>query len=206
MSRGLRLLPAAAFCATAILPACTAAPPPVPPAFFAAMPHDAAATQKLIREQEHRVQTCAAERACPRAHYLRGLAALYEDRAVARAHFQAVLTAEPNGPYAVASRDWLQLLDEGRLESAREARLVQAMEQVVRQVLDGEAALRKAALALREAKPAAAPVKESQAMRALKLQLKEREEEIDVLTKQIDALKRVDQEVRDQVKPSRPAN
>lgn len=198
MSQGLRLLPAAAFCAGVILPACTSTPPPVPPAFFASIPQDAVVMQRLIREQEHRVQTCAAERACPRAHYLRGLAALYEDRAVARAHFQAVLTAEPNGPYAVSSRNWVLLLDEGRFESPREARLMRAMERVVRQVLDDEAAIR-------EAKSAAAPVKETQAVQSLKRQLKKREEEIDVLTKQIDALKRVDQEVRDQVKPSRPS-
>jgi hypothetical protein len=40
---------------------------------------------------------------------------------------------------------------------------------------------------------------------ATRRQLKEREEQIDVLTRQIDALKRVDQEVKDRVKPSRPA-
>ena len=201
MIKGMRLLPALALCAGLILPACTSTPRPVPPAFFPPLPPDTANVQRLIREQEHRLQTCAAERVCPRAHYLRGLAALYEDRAVARTHFQAVLAAEPDGPYAFSSRTWLLLLNDGRLESARETRLVRAMERVVRQVLDDEATAR----ALREAKPSAAALKEAQGVQELKRQLKEREREIDVLTEQIDALKRVDQEVRDQVKPSRPA-
>ena len=178
MIKGMRLLPAVALCAGLTLPACMSAFRPAPPAFFASLPQDAVAVQALIREQERYVQTCTAERTCPRARYLRGLAALYEGRAVARKHFQAVLAAEPDGPYAVSSRNWLLLLDDGRSESARETRLVHAMERVVRQVLENEATRR---------------------------QLKEREEQIDVLTRQIDALKRVDQEVKDRVKPSRPA-
>lgn len=205
MNKCMRLLPALALCAWLILPSCTSAPRPLPPAFFASLPQDAATMRRLIREQERLVQTCAAERTCPRAHYLRGLAALYEDRVVARAHFQIVLAAGPDGPYAVSSRTWLLLLNDGRFESARETRLVRAMERMVRQVLEDETAIQETARALREAKPSAAALKESQAVQALKEQLKAREREIDVLTEQIDALKRVDQEVRDQVKPSRPA-
>ncbi len=193
----MRLLRAAALCAGMVLPACTSTPPPVPPAFFIPSSGDAVAVQTLIREQEHRLQSCAAERICPRAHYLRGLAGLYQDRAIARAHFQAVVAAEPNGPYAPSSRNWLLLLEEGRVATARDTRLVRALELAVRQVLDDEAAIR-------EAKSSTPAPKESRTVQALKRQLKERDREIDVLTKQIDALKRVDQEVRDQVKPSRP--
>lgn len=206
MMKVMRLLPAVAVCAGLTLPGCMSASRPAPPAFLAMLPQDAVALQSLIREQERHVQLCAAERACPRARYMRGLAALYEDRAVARAHFQAVLAAEPNGPYAVSSRYWIQLLGEDRSESAREAKLVHAMERVVRQVLEDEAVIREASRGTREAKSSAAALKESQAVQALKQQLKEREREIDVLTEQIDALKRVDQEVREQVKPGRPVN
>jgi phage shock protein A len=155
---------------------------------------DIAAVQALIREQERQVQACAAARACPRAHYFRGLAALYEDRAVAATHFQAVLAGEPDGPYGSSSRDWMQLLSDGRNGSDRATDLMHAMERLVREVLEEEAAIRQAA------------DKETQTVQSLRRQLKERENKIDELTRQIDALKRVDQEIKDRIKPSRPVN
>ncbi|MGH8629330.1 MAG: hypothetical protein ACREU7_01010, partial [Burkholderiales bacterium] len=51
---------------------------------------------------------------------------------------------------------------------------------------------------MRQPEPKAADIQ------SLKQQLKAREQRIEELTEQIDALKRVDQEVKEQVKPSRP--
>jgi lipopolysaccharide biosynthesis protein len=150
-------------------------------AFFMATPQDAEAVHAFAREQERQVQMCAATQACDRAHYIRGLAALYEDRNVAVKHFQAATSAAPAGPYATSSRHWIRLLEESRSASNQDPDLMHAVERVVREVL--------------ESKPGEAL--------SLKRQLNEREKKIDELTQQIDALKRVDQEVKDRIKPSR---
>ncbi len=202
MMQGLRPPSVMALCAGMALQACASVPQPaVPAAFFVAPSQGSAAVQALIREQERQVQTCAAARSCPRAHYLRGLAALYDDRTVATKHFQAALAAAPDGPYAASSRYWLELLRDGGNESPRDTTLARATERLVREVLEDEAAIRQTAARLPESRPA-----DAQAIQSLKRQLKERESKIDELTHQIDALKRVDQEVKDRVKPSRPAN
>ena len=208
MRPGGGLASVVALAAGLALPACTSAPQPAAsPVFFRVAQQDLAQVQALAREQDRQAQACAAGPSCIRARYLQGLAALYEDRAAARTHFQAVLAAEPTGPYAASSRQWLLLLDRGHSESVREGALVQAMERLVRDVLEGEAAIRRAALqAERDDKRAALlKEKEAQAVQLLKRQLKEREQEVEVLTHQIEALKRVDQEIRERVKPGRRA-
>lgn len=182
MMGGFRLPSAVALCAGLTLQACMSAPQPAASrAFFIAAPQDAEAVRAFAREQERQVQICAATQACDRAHYVRALAALYEDRNVAVKHFQAATSAAPAGPYATSSRHWIRLLEESRSASSQVPDLMHAVERVVREVL--------------ESKPGEAL--------SLKRQLNEREKKIDELTQQIDALKRVDREVKDRIKPSR---
>lgn len=194
---GMRLRGRAALCAGCLLQACTSAPQPaVSPAFLAAAPQDLSAVQAVAREQQRQAQTCGATRSCDRVHYVLALAALYEDRAEATKHFRAVVADSPNGRYAAASIHWLWLLEQDPGASRREPRLMQAVEQLVREVLEYETIAQRAAGRTQEPKPAD--------VQSLKQQLKEREKKIEELTEQIDALKRVDQEVKEQVKPSRP--
>lgn len=198
MNPGIRLLLGMALCAGLMLPACMLVPQPaVSPAFFMAAPQDSDVVQAFAREQERQVQICAAAHACDRAHYLRALAALYKDRRIAAKHFQAAAEV-PNGRYATPSLQWIRLLQDGGDGSQYPAAFRQAAERLVRDVLEREA---EGASQVVEAKQ-----KDAQAVQLLKRQLKEREKKIDELTQQIDALKRVDQEVKDRVKPSRPAN
>jgi len=193
MSAGTRLLLGLASCAGLMMPACMLAPQPaVSPAFFVVASQDSDAVQAFVREQERQVQACAVAQACDRAHYLRALAALYEDRQIAMMHFQAAAKT-PNGRYATPSLQWIRLLEDGKEGAQYQAALSRAAERLVRDVLEHETAVE-----VRQ--------KDTQAVQALKQQLKEREKKIDELTQQIDALKRVDQEVKDKVKPSRPAN
>jgi hypothetical protein len=200
MMRRIHPLPAAALCAGLTLSACVSAPRSGDlPAFFRVPQQEIAAVQAFAREQERQIQACAAMHACARAHYLRALAALYEDRALAAKHFQASADAQA-GPYAASSRAWIRLLEEGR-HAGRDADLVQAAERVVREVLEREATVRQAGLS--SSSRVAADV---QAVQSLKRRIKERERQIDELTEQIEALKRVDREVRDRVKPGRPTN
>lgn len=198
MSRGTRFLPGLALYAGLMLQACMSAPQPAASrAFFIATPQDAEAVHAFAREQERQVQMCAATHTCDRAHYIRALAALYEDRNVAVKHFQAAAET-PTGRYAAPSLQWIRLLENGRDGSQYQAALSQAAERLVRDVLERETAV--------VSQSAEARQKDVQAVHSLKRQLKAREKKIDELTQQIDALKRVDQEVKDQVKPSRPAN
>jgi TolA-binding protein len=192
----MRLGGSAALCAGCLLHACATAPPP---AFFASTPQDLSAVQAMAREQQRRARTCAATGSCDRVHYVQGLAALYEDRAEAAKHFRAVVAGAPNGRYAAASRQWLRLIEEGPNGSSRDPRLMQTVDRLVREVLEYETSAQRAAV--RPPEPADVPVVQS-----LKQQLKAQEKRIEELTEQIDALKRVDQEVREQVKPSRPVH
>jgi len=198
MSRGIRSLWGLALSAGLMLQACLSAPQPAASrAFFVATPQDAEAVHAFTIEQERQVQMCAATHACDRAHYLRALAALYEDRNVAAKHFQAAAKT-PNGRYAAPSRQWIRLLENGRDGSQYQAALSQAAERLVRDVLERETAVASQSAEARQ--------KDAQAVQSLKRQIKEHEKKIDELTQQIDALKRVDQEVKDQIKPGRPAN
>lgn len=197
MSRHARVRFGTVLCAGLMLQACLSAPPPAAtPAVFRTAPQDAEAVRGFAREQERQVRACPAVHACDRAHYVRALAALYEDRMVAVKHFRAAASAAPSGPYAESSRLWIRLLEENRSGPGRDADLLHAAERVVREVLEREAAVRTAV----------GKQEDGQAVHELKRQLKEREKKIDELTNQIDALMRVDQEVKDRIKPSRPAD
>lgn len=186
MSGGTRLRLGAALCVGLMLQACMWVPQPAASrAFFESTPQDNEAVRAFAREQERQVQGCATMQACDRTHYLLALAALYEDRDAAVKHFQAAVADAPNGRYAAPSLQWVRLLEDGRDGSQYQATFSQAVERLVRDVLEREA-------------------RDAQAMQFLKRLLKEHEKRIDELTQQIDALKRVDQEVKDKVKPSRP--
>ncbi len=198
MSRRTRLYQGAVLCAGCLLlQACTSAPQPtVSPAFLVAAPQDLSVVQAMAREHQRQAQTCSAARSCDRVHYLQALAALYKDRADAEKHFQAVIADAPNGRYAASSLHWLRLLKEGPGESDHEPKLMRTVERLVREVLEYETLAQQAALR----------TSERQAVQSLKQQLKAREKRIKELTEQVDALKRVDQEVREQVKSSRPTH
>ena len=202
MTRGAWWQRGAVLGAGCLLHACMAAPQPtVPQAFLVATPQEVSAVQAMAREQQRQTQTCVATRSCDRVHYVLALAALYEDRADAEKHFRAVVADAPNGRYAASSLHWLRLLGQGPNGSGRDPRLMATVERLVREVLEHETTAQRAAVRSPESKAA-----EAQAVQSLKQQLKEREKRIEELTEQIDALKRVDQEVREQVRPSRPAH
>lgn len=201
MSCRTRLCRGVALCAGCLLHACMAAPPAVPPPFFVSAPQDLNAVQAMAREQQRHTQTCSTTRSCDRVHYVQALVALYEDRAEAEKHFRAVVAGAPNGRYAAASLHWLRLLEQGPGESGRDPRLMQTVDRLVREVLEYETMAQRAAM-----RPPELTAAETQAVQSLKQKLKAREKRIEELTEQIDALKRVDQEVKEQVKPSRPVH
>ncbi|MBI3809295.1 MAG: hypothetical protein HY284_02400 [Nitrospirae bacterium] len=77
---------------------------------FVPDPREAQRYQALAREQDALLAACAETHTCDRAHFIRALAALYEDQTVAARHFQDVIAVAPQSRLAASSQFWLQFL------------------------------------------------------------------------------------------------
>lgn len=138
--------------------------------------------QSLAREQDALLTTCAETHTCDRAHFIRALAALYEDQTVAAKHFQDVIAVAPKSQLAASSQFWLQFLQNPPIFLARQSAFAEAAERLVRDLLDLEFS---SALVLQR-------------------EVKARDKKVEELTKQLEALKRIDQEMREKSRPMRP--
>ncbi len=150
---------------------------------------DAQRFQALARAQEAQLSTCAERRACDRAHFIRALAALYENRAVAAQHFRDVVAAAPDGPLASSSLLWLSVLKDASSNAGRTDPLARATEQLVRDLLDRELTIQQLTKEV-----------DGAAIQALQRGLKTRDKQVEELTKQLEALKRIDQEMKEKEK------
>jgi hypothetical protein len=170
----------------AALGACASAKPPVLPATPLFVPDDREAQlyQTLAHEHEGRVAACAKTHSCERAHFTRALVALYENQQLAARHFQQVVDLAPDGHLAASSLLWLRLLRDGLPHGERGITLARATEQLIQQFLETETA----------------PVQ------TLQQELKARDKKVEDLTNQIEALKRVDQEMKEKIRPKRQSN
>lgn len=171
------------------LQACAPVAPPTAP-LFSLDQHDGARFQALAKEQEEQLPGCAERRQCDRLHFTRGLLALYENRALAAQHFQEVATATPDSRLAPASRQWLRLLAEVQPNGADPyARMT---DQLVRDLLDREVTIQHLA---RES--------DASAVKALQRGLKARDKQVEELTRQLEALKQIDQEMKEKERSRR---
>lgn len=187
----LLLVAGLAACSSVTSPSVSSSP------FFVPDPREAPRFQTLSRDQDSVLASCAESHTCDRAHFTRALLALYEDQSVAAKHFKNVIEVAPKSRLAASSQFWLFLLDDppnywsrGRTFTEATERLVRdlvEMEALSLQVLQRELKARDAELKLRDA------------------ELKLREKKMDELTQQLDALKRIDQEMKEKSRP-RPSN
>ncbi len=166
---------------------------PPPPYFFAPDPRDVKLYQILAREAEDQLAACAESNSCDRAHFMRALVALYEDRGVAAGHFQEVVAAAPKGRLASTSLFWVSLLREAHSDIDRTGPLAQATERLVRDLLDRELIIQQLTRDL-----------EVSGFRALQRELKAREKKVEELTSQLEALKKIDREIREKTLPTKP--
>jgi hypothetical protein len=150
--------------------------------FFPSNPGAAPFYQAVAREQEARLAICAKSQSCERAHYARALAALYESRESAARHFQQVAAAPPHSPVGAASRFWLQMLRDTP-DSGRDDPYAQAVEQLVRDYLELELV----------------------SAQSLQREVKARDKKIEELTRQLEALKRIDREMKQKVRSKQPS-
>ena len=209
-------------------------PSPLAPVLLAD-PADVTLIEALAHEQYTRVESCDARKSCPQDHYTRGLIALFQSRERAGASFQQVRSEAPNSRFATVSTSWIDLLQasgsglsfltvqspgvpkvtEDFVWEALERELDGANESV--RSLFSERAKRVGGLTDRRPVTtqgqAMIPKDTDQAMiQALHKRLHERErtlaerdQQIHVMSSQLDALKRIEEDSRDRRRPLRPS-
>jgi len=208
---------------------------PVSPSTYASVltpdPEDIPFFRAIGEDQDKKLISCKNEDECRAAHFLRGLAALYENRELAALHFRKVVVSRPNSALAGESRFWLWLLDVlnapgGVLTSPDfTKRLVRELvekdllvhelsgqlENTSVDALQQELAVREKAV--EELKQEVAnltkqteQLKKEQSLRQdVQQELKASEKKVQELTNQLEALRRIDQEIREKAPPTRPS-
>ena len=186
----------------------------------------------IAEDQEKQLGQCKDEKTCRAAHFLRGLSALYENRELAALHFRKVVVSRPTSLLAGESRFWLWFLDV--LNTPNNAGLTshELIKRLAREVVDKELSIHelngkienspvedlKNKLVSKEE----LIKKQKQVMASLGKQLeqakndeashqevqqalKASEQKVKELANQLEALRRIDQEIREKVPPTRPS-
>jgi hypothetical protein len=196
---------------------------------------DVTLIEALAHEQYTRVESCDARKSCPQDHYVRGLIALFQSRERAVASFQQVKSMAPNSRFATVSTSWIDLLQtsgsgfsfltvqsagvpkvtEDFVWEALEREFDEANENVRRLFSDRA----KRVGALTDRRPvtsqdqATSPKDTDQAtihtlyrrLHERERTIAERDQQIHVMTSQLDALKRIEEDTRDRRRPLRPS-
>ena len=206
-------------CAT-ILP-----PSPLAPLLLVG-PEDMPLIEALAHEQSTRIERCHERNSCAQDHYSRGLIGLFQSRERALASFQQVRSLAPDSRVGISSTAWIDLLQGGGISpsifpghSADVSKVLEAFvwEAIERELHEGnesvrrlfhDRAIRAARLPLRgpvpklglqtppNAKDSKPNSKDEQQTQAIQKQLHDREQEVEVMSSQLDALKRIDQDAR----------
>ena len=176
----------------------------------------------LTQEQDTRVENCQTRRSCPQDHYLQGLLALFRSRERALAAFQQVTSEAPHSRVAVWSISWMDML-QTRAEASKVTENF-VWEVLARELNEADEMVRRLFTerdqrvgGLTDRRPAINPdqasiLKDKATTHALHRRLHEREQiiaernqQIAILSSQLDALKRIDQDIRDGRRSMRPS-
>lgn len=177
-----------ALLALASLSACAPTVSPTSP-FFVPDTADLPRFQRLAQAQETQLAACAERQTCDRLLFTRALVALYENREAAVRQFQQVVAVSPDSRLTSSSRAWLQVLKDQPSGGAWSGPLARMTEQLVREVLEQELVIQQLSKEV-----------DGPALRTLQRGLKAKDKQIEELTRQLDALKRIDQEMKDKEK------
>ena len=207
-------------------------PSPLAPLLLAD-PADVTLIEALAHEQYTRVETCHARKSCPQDHYTRGLIALFQSRERAVASFQQVRSVAPNSRLAAVSTSWVDLLQASgsglsflKVQSPGVPKVTEdfVWEALERELDGANESVRglfsdraKRVGELTDRRPvtsqgqAMSPKDTDQAtVQALHKRLHERErtiaerdQQIHVMSSQLDALKRIEEDTRDRRRPMR---
>ncbi len=100
-------------------------------AFFTAEPDELKILQALSKAQDARIKACHKGQECEDAYYVRGLVALFMNRADAVTTFQGLHSAMPTSRYEVATVGWLNLLQDQALTSQHSRALMTQLKEEV---------------------------------------------------------------------------
>lgn len=162
----------------------------VPPLTFPLPPQDPAATrrtQALVRQEEAELSGCADAGACAQTHFILGLLTLSDDPQAAIRHFRTAAERDPKGRLATSSRAWITMIEHPSRQPDGAATAVAAL---VRDLIEREMLLRQLS------RGAGYPSVET-----LRQEIASRDRRIAMLTQQLEAIKRVDREMREKVRP-----
>ena len=188
--------------------------------------------QAIAEDQEKQLGLCKHEDECRRIHFLRGLSALYENRELAALHFRKVVTSRPNSLLAGESRFWLWFLDV--LNTPNNAGLTsqELIKRITREVVHKELSIHELNGKLEDAlandltnelfvrneavkklnqtvetmtKQLEQAKKQEGLREEAQQALKASEKKVVELTNQLEALRRIDQEIREKAPPTRPS-
>jgi hypothetical protein len=195
-------------------------------------PEDVPYFKAIAEDQEKQLGLCKDDDTCRSAHFLRALSALYENRELAALHFRKVVVSRPNSLLAGESRFWLWFLDVLNTPNSAGLTSHELIKRLAREVVGKELSIHeltgklenssvdslKNELAVQDG----AVKKLNQAVATLTKQLeqakkgqtirqdveqalKASEKKVEELTNQLEALRRIDQEIREKVPPTRPS-
>ena len=173
--------------------ACARLPVQSNAAFLTQDPQETKASLLPARHADDLIASCAETHSCDRAHFIKALVALYEDRMVAARHFREVVLDAPGSDRALSSQFWLRLLREDRHDASPDSQFGRAADRLARDLLDRELLVMQL-------------TKEMENSRALQREIKIRDKKVEELTSQLEALKKIDREIREKTLPKKPLN
>ena len=195
-------------------------------------PADVPFYKAIAEDQEKRLSLCKNDDECRSAHFLRGLAAIYENRELAALHFRKVVVSRPNSALARESRFWLWLLDVLNAPGGGGLSSQELVKRLMREIVEKELSIHELSTKLENSSVDALgkeleirekaieglnvtianltkqvdQLKKEQTQRQdLQQELKTSEKKVQELTNQLEALRRIDQEIREKAPPTRPS-
>jgi hypothetical protein len=187
--------------------------------------------QSLARKQDGILEKCSEIGSCDHAYFTRALLGLYERREIAEKYFGKVIALDPKSQLAASSKAWISLLQgypapaslswldiffgAPAIASTNSA-LVKATDRLVRDLLEWEGNVQTVEYLQRELadrdhkiesllkKDPGKVASDPAVVQNLQKQLHDRDKKIEELSTQLEALKRIDQEMREKVRPIRP--
>lgn len=225
-----RLIVQATILAT-ILGGCAAwGPTPPDRPYFALDSTESKVFQSLARKQDGVVEKCDEIDSCDHAYFTRGLLGLYERREIAEQYFGKVIALDPKSQLAASSKAWIQLLQRHAAPASvswldallgapaiaqTNSAMVKATDRLVRDLLNWEGNFQTVEYLQRELadrdrkieslrKDSGRATSDPASVQSLQRQLHDRDKKIEELSTQLEALKRIDQEMREKVRPIRP--
>jgi polyhydroxyalkanoate synthesis regulator phasin len=194
-------------------------------------PQDAQFLEILGIRADTQLSQCRNMEGCNQAHFLKALTALHANTDVAGYHFQKVIESSPSTRLSHASRVWLWLLEEIRPSNSQHTSSQNITRELIQALLQRDLDLveklpvpstvspdLKPHLVAQEAKVNALSEKihelsqevatlktKSASMHSLQQDLQARDKKVAELTNQLDALRRIDQEIKKKAPPTTPS-